>query len=516
MRKWLALAALAGALQGQVFVQRDPRWRTVAVGPLADLPATCTANRSVYLCNGAGCPAAGVYLYCTATNTWTDAISAAITALCALPNQTGHAGKVLKTDGSAATWTAFLNLIPSAVQTIDAASDSIAADALNVRIAPDADYTLTSAPTIADGVDGQLLVISNNSASYSVTLQDESFLANSNLRLGGSNVTIVPRGSLLLAYNTALAAWVRADTPGGGGGGGGAPTDATYITQTPDATLSAEQALSALATGILKNTTTTGILSIAVAGDFPTLNQSTTGNAATATALAANGANCSAGYYPLGVDASGAVESCTAAGGGSHTESSADTLTNKTLDVEGTGNNITTVQHLGYVTATCQMGVASTGFALGSTNYPTATCVEGTNSVYGTLSFAENGAGAAQSIQGRFRLANDWTGGIDVNATWRTSAIAGDVVWQIQTACVADGETGDPAWNAAQAFAADVAKGTTLQWNDVTQLTGLTTTGCAAGETLLFKFLRDATDAGDTLAAAAELIWVQFKVRRTQ
>lgn len=38
-----------------------------------------------------------------------------------------------------------------------------------------------------------------------------------------------------------------------------------------------------------------------------------TGNAGTATALAANGANCSAGNYPLGVDASGAVESCTAA-----------------------------------------------------------------------------------------------------------------------------------------------------------------------------------------------------------
>ena len=35
------------------------------------------------------------------------------------------------------------------------------------------------------------------------------------------------------------------------------------------------------------------------------------GNAGTATALAANGANCNAGEYPLGVDASGAVESCT-------------------------------------------------------------------------------------------------------------------------------------------------------------------------------------------------------------
>ena len=47
----------------------------------------------------------------------------------------------------------------------------------------------------------------------------------------------------------------------GGGGGGGAPTTATYITQTPDATLSAEQALSLLSTGIMKVTTTTGVIS---------------------------------------------------------------------------------------------------------------------------------------------------------------------------------------------------------------------------------------------------------------
>jgi len=38
---------------------------------------------------------------------------------------------------------------------------------------------------------------------------------------------------------------------------------------------------------------------------------SITGNAATATSLAANGANCPPGQYPLGIDASGAVEDCT-------------------------------------------------------------------------------------------------------------------------------------------------------------------------------------------------------------
>lgn len=53
---------------------------------------------------------------------------------------------------------------------------------------------------------------------------------------------------------------------GGGGGGSGAPTNATYITQTANATLTNEQALSALATGLVKNTTGTGVLSIGAAG----------------------------------------------------------------------------------------------------------------------------------------------------------------------------------------------------------------------------------------------------------
>lgn len=46
-----------------------------------------------------------------------------------------------------------------------------------------------------------------------------------------------------------------------GGGGGGAPTNATYITQTPNGSLSAEQALSLLSTGIMTVTTSTGVIS---------------------------------------------------------------------------------------------------------------------------------------------------------------------------------------------------------------------------------------------------------------
>lgn len=58
--------------------------------------------------------------------------------------------------------------------------------------------------------------------------------------------------------------------------------------------------MAGLATGILKNTTGTGAPSIAAAGDFPTLNQNTSGNAATATlaTTANNIAGGSAGSVP--------------------------------------------------------------------------------------------------------------------------------------------------------------------------------------------------------------------------
>lgn len=75
------------------------------------------------------------------------------------------------------------------------------------------------------------------------------------------------------------------------------------------------------ASGINWSSTTDLTTGGAIKADSVALGTDTTGNyagssseggaATTATALAANGSNCSAGSYPLGVDASGAVESCT-------------------------------------------------------------------------------------------------------------------------------------------------------------------------------------------------------------
>lgn len=68
---------------------------------------------------------------------------------------------------------------------------------------------------------------------------------------------------------------------------------------------------SALTTGILKSTTSTGALTIAVAADFPTLNQSTTGTAANLTAATTLPSGMTLVAPLLGTPASGTLTNCT-------------------------------------------------------------------------------------------------------------------------------------------------------------------------------------------------------------
>ena len=220
-------------------------------------------------------------------------------------------------------------------------------------------------------------------------------------------------------------------------------------------------------------------------------------------------------------DTSGAgdVEECDAAAViamiGALTASSSSTLTNKTIDAEGTGNVITIPSIFVFNPGACQDATGSLAFSLPASGLaPTADCVAGTNVRFGVAGF--NDDGAERQVQGHFTLPADWTGAIDLLGKWRSADTSGSVVWQIATICVADAETSDPAFNTAQAIT-DAAKGTTLQQNDFSQTT-LTVTGCAAGEEFYFKFFRDSDHASDDLATAtdgiAQLISLRFVVRR--
>jgi hypothetical protein len=88
-----------------------------------------------------------------------------------------------------------------------------------------------------------------------------------------SSATAPTNGQVLTATSGTAATW---QTPTSSG----ADALGTYIVQTATHAPTNAQVLASLGNGILKNTTTTGVLSIASAGDFPTLNQSTSGTAA--------------------------------------------------------------------------------------------------------------------------------------------------------------------------------------------------------------------------------------------
>lgn len=102
------------------------------------------------------------------------------------------------------------------------------------------------------------LTVTAKPTTTSVTLLNPENTASSLYVDNVAPGTIIPIGSTMTAGGV--------QGPAGAAAGGAAPSTATYIVQTADAGLSAEQALDGLATGLMRNTTGTGVISIAVDG----------------------------------------------------------------------------------------------------------------------------------------------------------------------------------------------------------------------------------------------------------
>jgi hypothetical protein len=159
-----------------------------------------------------------------------------------------------------------------------------------------------------------------------------------------------------------------------------------------------------------------------------------------------------------------------------------------------------------FLAAKCANGTAGPGVSLPTSLAPTPACITGTNILSGELDFPDTGE---NSLQDRFTIPTGSSGPTAVTAKWRTAATSGNVVWQLQGICVADGESLDTAMATAQAFTADAADATTLRANSVT-LSSPTITSCAAGETYFFRFFRDGGHASDTIANVAKLLSLEF------
>jgi hypothetical protein len=189
-----------------------------------------------------------------------------------------------------------------------------------------------------------------------------------------------------------------------------------------------------------------------------------------------------------------------------------DTFTNKTIDAEGTGNTITIPVKVWLPGAGCANTTAASFWDLPTSTPAVAACVTGTNIQKGVLQYADTSGGF--SAQNTILLPADFSGAIDARIIWRTSATSGNAKWSLSTICadVAATVTDDPAFNTASTVTT-AAPGTTLRIQ-TSSITGVTATGCAAGNLLHVKLFRDGNDAADTIAATAEVIGVELTIRR--
>lgn len=204
------------------------------------------------------------------------------------------------------------------------------------------------------------------------------------------------------------------------------------------------------------------------------------------------------------------------ASGSSVTASSTDTFTNKTIDAAGTGNEITLPGKISLPLVACAGTTGTLMWDTLATLAPTASCSAGstnTNMMRGVANFPDEDGD--YSVQLAFPLPDDWASAKDLSAKffWRAGATSGDVVWQVQTACAANDELDDVAWNTANTVT-DTALGTANRLNTAS-ISALTKTGCAAGEVLHLRVLRNRTHASDSITGVVSLGHVELTIWRT-
>lgn len=185
-----------------------------------------------------------------------------------------------------------------------------------------------------------------------------------------------------------------------------AETTAGLAVQASDTRLSDSRAPSGSASGDLTGTypgPTVAANSVALGTDTTggyAASVSEAGPATTATALAANGANCSAGQAPLGVDASGAVEGCFTPAGGSP---------------DGSGTELQFRGGSSTFSAVTGSSVSSGAVTLGSTL--TVPTVSGGGSLSGNLILSTNSSGTKGVL-----CLEDCTSS---SAGWKATTLAG-------------------------------------------------------------------------------------------
>lgn len=195
----------------------------------ASLPATCIVGDAFFLTTAT----AGQNLYgCTGINVWTlQSGAGGVTSITA-----GASGALLVTPtvGNAVvdvdtayvpgklsaniftqtnTFQGLVAFTPATNTAITAPTNTINCARAAVQVTPNANIILSSAPTIAAGVDGQVCEISNLSATNTLVLADATMVSGTNISAKDRiAVVIPPLNSVSLRYSTSSTTWMEVTT----------------------------------------------------------------------------------------------------------------------------------------------------------------------------------------------------------------------------------------------------------------------------------------------------------------
>lgn len=166
--------------------------------------------------------------------------------------------------------------------------------------------------------------------------------------------------------------------------------------------------------------------------------------------------------------------------------------TGKQLAFDASGNVIASGSDIGGAgggypqqkAATCQAGAAASGFNMATTNYPAATCITGTNRVYGVLSFT-----SGQYVEDSIQLTGT---SLTLDAWTRRNGTGSSATATLSHACVATGEDADTAYYASPQTLTFTDAGTA---NLAVKTTATITlnAACASGERLFWRIAGGAT-----------------------
>lgn len=140
--------------------------------------------------------------------------------------------------------------------------------------------------------------------------------------------------------------------------------------------------------------------------------------------------------------------------------------------------------------------------------YPKSDAIDNANDRFPheILAFKDSGTRTGASVT--FMVPKNYVGTPVALVHWKSTATSGDVVWDVDTKAVADGESLDPSTDDDAQTTTQATPGTARLREDAS----LTLTGTyVADDLVLLSVYRDGAQAADTLAAEALMEGVTFQ-----